>query len=150
MKHGGLKASGFAALAAVLSLAGCLPDLMDPDEQESELDGAFLATFKVEEETFRVWVTNQNTMHELTLLATGDTDETIPIGALLPGPGLEDHNLPWSWHLDPAQTILADTADVACNDIPSAVEDDLSNWLDQGWYCPWSAELIGLEHKAAR
>ena len=62
-----------------------------------ELEGGVLATFQVEAETFRLWTTNPTTIQDLLSLSAGTSQASIPNGALLPGPGQGDHNLPWGW-----------------------------------------------------
>ncbi len=125
------------------ALAACGDDVSGPGD---ELSGGVLATFDVEGELFRVWVTNAGTVAQLFDLQDGLSAANIPIGPLLAGPGRGDHNAPWSWHLDPAETSMAEVTIELCSGLPSFVEADLDVWLnDVGSYCPWSAELAGLQ-----
>jgi hypothetical protein len=121
---------------------GCGDDAVSP---EPDLTGGVLATFQVEGETFSFWATNQNTIRDLLALKAGTSTANIPNGPLRPGPGEGDHNLPWSWHLDPQGTSMAEATIEVCSGLPSFVEEGLQTWLALGQYCPWSAELVELE-----
>jgi hypothetical protein len=110
-----------------------------------ELAGGVRATFDVEGETFRLWTTNPLTIQGLFDLQAGTSRASIPNGPLLAGPGRGDHNLPWSWHLDPEDTEMAENTVEVCSGRPSFVEEELQAWLELGRYCPWSAELTELE-----
>lgn len=132
-----------AGLLLLGALAACGDGVSGPGD---ELSGGVLATFDVEGEVFRVWVTNAGTIAQLFDLGDGQSAANIPIGPLLAGPGRGDHNVPWSWHLDPAETTMAEVTIELCSGLPSFVEADLDAWLnDVGSYCPWSAELVGLQ-----
>lgn len=111
-----------------------------------ELAGGVLATFDVEGEQFRVWVKNEETIAQLLDLQAGASDASIPNGPLLAGSGQADHNDPWSWHLDPDLTSMAELTIEVCSGLPSFVEENLQEWLaNVGQYCPWSAQLVRLE-----
>lgn len=56
-----------------------------------------LATFDVDGEQFRVWVTNPHTIQQILELEQGKSMANIPNGRILRGPGYQDHNAPWSW-----------------------------------------------------
>jgi hypothetical protein len=115
-----------------------------PDLAE-ELRGGVVATFQVVNSEFRVFVTNPDTIDELYRLQRGESQANIPNGPLLPGPGPGMHNVPWSWHLDPEQTEMAEISIELCDGTPEFVEEDLQYWLDQvGRYCPWSARLVNI------
>ncbi len=132
-----------AGLLLLGALAACGDGVSGPGD---ELSGGVLATFDVEGEVFRVWVTNAGTIAQLFDLGDGQSAANIPIGPLLAGPGRGDHNSPWSWHLDPAETTMAELTIELCSGLPSFVEANLDVWLnDVGSYCPWSAELAGLQ-----
>ena len=104
-----------------------------------------LATFEVDGVRFKVFVEKTQTIGDLYALRAGTGNKPIPSGPLLAGPGPEDYNLPWSWHLDPKLTVLADLVDQSCDaGNPSQVEDDLAAWLAVGWYCPSNAILVSL------
>ncbi len=112
---------------------------------EAELEGGVVATFAVGNSRFRIFVTNPETIEELYRLQSGESRANIPNGPLLSGPGAGMHNVPWSWHLDPEQTQMAEITIEVCDGTPDFVEEDLAYWLDQvGQYCPWSAELVDI------
>ncbi len=132
-----------AGLLLLGVLAACGDDVSGPGD---ELSGGVLATFDVQGEVFHVRVTNAGTIAQLLDLRDGLSVANIPIGPLLAGPGRGDHNSPWSWHLDPAETSMAELTIEVCSGLPSFVEADLDVWLNNvGSYCPWSAELAGLQ-----
>lgn len=125
------------ALLAACSGGGTSPDIV--------LEGGVLATFSVEGETFRLWSTHPGTIDHLLALRNGASDAHIPNGPLLPGPGAGDHNAPWTWHLDPELTTMAESTIEVCSGRPSYVEAELDAWLSLGQYCPWAAVLTDLE-----
>jgi hypothetical protein len=132
-----------APVVLVALLPACGGDATSPDD---ELQGGVLATFNVEGEEFRVWVRNQETIRQLYDLRDGLSDASIPNGPLRAGSGRGGHNAPWSWHLDPDLTSMAELTIELCSGLPSFVEENLQEWLTSvGQYCPWSAQLIGLD-----
>ena len=130
------------ALFALLLLAACDSD----SASEDALQGGILATFSVEGETFKVWITNAQTIHQVLDLRDGKSQANIPNGPLLAGPGESTHNEPWTWHLDPDATAMAEATIEVCSGLPSFVEADLNEWINNvGQYCPWSAALVKVE-----
>lgn len=107
------------------------------------LAGGVLATFNVGEETFRVWITNPVTADRVVALSEGALSGVFPSGPILPGPGVNNHNQPRRWHLDPSLVELTNTGGPACDAPPSVVDGAREQWLDLiGTYCPGSAELV--------
>lgn len=134
----GLVRSFFAAVFLLTS--GCAEDALR-DIGDSTME----ATFRVEGETFKVRVTNPETIEQLVDVWQRVSSATIPNGVLRPGPGEGDYNEPWSWHIDPEEIEMAEVTVEVCSGRPSDVEDDLDYWLNEvGRFCPWSAELIRL------
>lgn len=108
-----------------------------------ELSGGLLVTFGVKSETFNVWITNPDTVRNLRVSERGTPVTSIPFGPVLPGAGLGDHNFPWSWHLDPYETTMVDLASTECNYLPSYVEQNLNDILEDNVYlCPSESELL--------
>jgi hypothetical protein len=62
---------------------------------------------------------------------------TFPLGPLRVGDG--GFNRPWSWHLDPAETRLVESAIELCDGQPSYVE---THQADYPVYCPWGARIV--------
>lgn len=111
-----------------------------------DLHEGVLATFDVDGEAFQVWVTNPQTVQQILDLAAGESLANIPNGVILRGPGAADHNLPWSWHLDPEEIEMAEMTTEVCDGRPSYVEGHLDEFVDSvGRYCPWSARLVSVE-----
>ncbi len=111
----------------------------------SELQGGVLATFDVAGETFRVFVTNPATIDEIFALQDGSSAANIPNGAIHAGPGIGAHNAPWSWHLDPEDIEMGEVTAEVHDGGPSIVEGALSEYLKVGRYCPWGAQLVGVQ-----
>ncbi len=113
----------------------------------SEEEAGIIATFDVVGEQFKVRIENPTTIAQVRALERGESTATIPNGRLLRG---ADGNAPWSWHLDPNDIEMAEAAIELCDGTPSTVEADLDRWIDEvGRYCPWSAELVGVEEVGA-
>jgi hypothetical protein len=109
----------------------------------SQLQGGVLATFAVEGEQFRVWVTNPQTIAQIMALQAGESTASIPNGRILRGPGPGAHNLPWNWHLDPSDIEMAEMTTEVCDGWPSYVNAHLDEFVDNvGRFCPWSAQLV--------
>jgi hypothetical protein len=126
----------------ILLITACQPT--PPDE----LQGGALATFAVHDETFRVWVTNAETIQQLIDLQEGRSQANIPNGEILRSPGEGDHNEPWSWHLHPENIEMAEVTMELCDGLPSFVEEELDMFVEQvGRYCPWAADLVNLEDR---
>lgn len=115
-------------------------------EQDSgQLEGGVLATFAVGDETFKVWVTNPDTIDQLFALQAGESDADIPIGPIEYGSGVANHNAPWNWHYDPDAIEMTEAAIELCDATPSYVEEHLTEFVETvGSYCPWNAELVDL------
>ncbi len=112
---------------------------------EDLLEGGVLATFRVSQEDFQVWVTNDETIQQIFDLRDGTSSANIPNGALLVGQGRADHNDPWSWHLDPIDIEMAEATIEICDGRPSLVDSLLDDYLIVGRFCPWGAELVGVQ-----
>ena len=134
----------FGLIALLLLLAACDSD--PASEDDDALQGGLLATFNVEGETFKVWTTNAQTIQQILDLRDGKSQAAIPNGQLRAGPGPGAHNEPWSWHLAPDATAMAENTIEVCSGLPSFVEADLDEWINNvGQFCPWSATLVQVE-----
>lgn len=132
-----------AAGLLVAALGACGDSLPTPPE---ELDGGVLATFEVRSERFHVWTRDPETIQQLEALEEGDSGANIPNGELRRGPGPGEFNAPWSWHMDPESVEMAEVTTEVCDGTPSFVESEVDYFVDEvGRYCPWSAELVGLQ-----
>jgi hypothetical protein len=138
----------WAGMLLVLLGAACAPGSASTATPAAGLSGGVLATFDVTGETFKVWVTNPQTIDQLLALEAGDSAANIPNGKILPGPGAGDHNAPWSWHLDPEDIEMAELTIEVCDGAPNYVEANLADFTDTvGRYCPWAAQLTSLEDR---
>jgi hypothetical protein len=117
----------------------------------SLLRGGALATFDVVGERFRAWVTAPDTIWELHQLAAGNSAANIPAGSLRRGPGRGSHNTPFSWHLDPRDTVMAEAAIELCDAVPSHVERRRDEFVDVvRAFCPWGARLVEVRDYTGR
>jgi hypothetical protein len=109
------------------------------------LAGGIVVTFDVEGERFNVWLTNPTTIAQVEAFIDAGVETMIPNGPLLRGPGTGDHNQPWNWHLDPAQTEVAEVTIELCDAMPSYVEANLDAFIEEvGRYCPWNATVVAV------
>lgn len=124
---------------ATLALAAC-------GDGAGELDGGVLATFDVNGETFKVWTNDEETMEQLVALDAGESEETIPNGWIERGPGPDDYNEPWSWHLEPDQVSMEESTADVCDGTPTFLEENLLEVMGTaGRFCPHDAELTGIK-----
>jgi hypothetical protein len=123
-------------------LTGCGAGSTDPEE---DLAGGVLATFRVSQEDFHVWVTNEETIEQILALLAGESTANIPNGALREGQGPGHHNAPWSWHLDPEDIGMAELATEVCDGRPSLVESLFEDYMTVGRFCPWGAQLVDVQ-----
>ncbi len=131
---------GLAVVMAVLPACGSSSTV-----PEDLLEGGILATFRVSQEEFRVWVTNEETIQQILDLRDGQSTANIPNGVLHEGQGQADHNAPWAWHMDPIDIEMADATIEVCDGRPSLVDSLLEDYLTVGRFCPWGAELVGVQ-----
>jgi hypothetical protein len=114
------------------------------EQLETPIEG-IVAVFDVDGEQFRVWITNEETISDVEALEAGQLEGYFPSGVLDRGRGEANHNHPWSWHLDPEQTELVDSAFEDCDQLPSRVEAHVDAYVDNvGLYCPSQAELVRI------
>ncbi len=118
-----------------------------PTPLPTELEGGLLATFRVGDEQFHVWVTNQFSVHMILRVHGGTSTSFVPNGRVRSGPGEGGHNAPWSWHLDPEDTGMDHFAMPDCDGAPSEVERNLDHFLDVvERYCPSNADLVRVDY----
>jgi hypothetical protein len=130
-----------AILITVVPLAACLSGEPEPTPTAGGLAGGILATFEVVNERFNVFVTNEDTIQQILDLQAGVGVATIPNSPVRRGPGEADHNLPYSWHLDPEETRLTEFSDPVCDGPPTYIEERVDAFIGQT-YCPGDARLV--------
>lgn len=131
-----------ALAAALLAGVACGND----DDDSNALSGGVLATFEVEGETFKVWVTNPDTIEQILALRDGTSMANIPNGVLREGPGEGDHNAPRNWHLDPEEIAMAEVTIEICDGAPWYIDENLDEFIETvGHNCPWAAQLVEVE-----
>jgi hypothetical protein len=127
-------------IMVVLLISACRVDTND------ELQGGVLAEFQVIDETFKVWVTNPNTIQQLYDLQDGISQANIPNGRIHHGPGQANHNEPWSWHLDPEDIEMAEMTMELCDGALWFIEEEVNYFVETVQrFCPWEATLVSLE-----
>jgi hypothetical protein len=127
-------------MMVVLLISACRVDTND------ELQGGVLAEFQVIDETFKVWVTNPNTIQQLYDLQDGISQANIPNGRIHHGPGQANHNEPWSWHLDPEDIEMAEMTMELCDGALWFIEEEVNYFVETVQrFCPWEATLVSLE-----
>ncbi|HEY7410217.1 MAG TPA: hypothetical protein VII13_05725 [Vicinamibacteria bacterium] len=117
-----------AALA--VTVAGC--DSYGPDEGQAEF------VIDVVGERFVLRATDPETIR-LAREAMAGRSSTFPIGPVRSGAGSGGFNLPWSWHLDPAEVRFTEAAIEVCDGRPSDVEQRRA---DYPTYCPWGGRVV--------
>ena len=127
---------------AMVSVLACGTSVTAPDDS---LKGGVLVTFRVSQEEFSVWVTNEQTIQQIFELRDGTSQANIPNGALHLGQGRADHNAPWTWHLDPIDIEMAESTIEVCDGRPSLVDSLIDDYLTVGRFCPWGAEFVRLQ-----
>ena len=133
-------------VALSAGVAAASPAGQDAYVGRHPLAGGVLATFDVEGERFRVWITNPDAVRQILALERGTRTASIPNGKLRFGPGRAGHNAPWHWHLDPRDIAMAEVTIEVCDALPSYFEANRDEFVDQvGRYCPWSARLVDIE-----
>jgi hypothetical protein len=134
--------------AVVLGLAVSAWSCGGSSQAPSPLEGGVLATFSVSGETFRVWITNPETIAQVLALRAGTSSANIPNGRILRGAGQGNHNAPYGWHLDPQDIALAEIAIEVCDGRPSYVQRNIDEFVDNvRRYCPWAATLVALDDR---
>ena len=108
------------------------------------LSGGILVTFQVVNESYRVFITNPDTIAQVFAVERGESSATIPSGKLLSG--AVPYNQPWSWHIDSEDIQMAEFTIELCDGTPSLVGADLNYWIDTVQrFCPWSAQISKIE-----
>ena len=121
-------------------LAASCPSPTDPG-----LEGGVLATFDVNGERYRIFITNPRTIDQVIALSHGRSAAKIPSGRVVKGQVA--YNKPWSWHIDSEDIHMAEMTIELCDGRPSFVESQVDDWIaNVGYFCPWSAELVSVKH----
>jgi hypothetical protein len=112
--------------------------------KEPSLSGGILATFKVIDEQYSIFITNKETIEQVFALQRGESNARIPNGRVIKGAVF--YNEPWTWHIDSEDVSMAEMTIEIGDGRPSLVESDVDYWVNTvKYYGPWSAELLGVE-----
>ncbi len=108
------------------------------------LSGGVLVTFDVLGESYKIFITNEDTIQQVFAVQRGESQATIPSGRLVEGAVF--YNEPWSWHIDSEDIHMAEFTIELCDGLPSHVEADLDYWLNTvKRFCSWHAEIVQIE-----
>ena len=136
-----------ASLPPTKTPPGC-PDTGQPLPENAELAGGVLVSAVAIDESYRVWLTNATGIAQVYDLAWGRPPLQrggLFNGLLRSGPGKGEHNAPWSWHLEPSATGVAEGVIEACTGRPSFVEQNVEAWIELvGRYCPEVTQLVSV------
>jgi hypothetical protein len=133
-------------VAAVLT--GCAQDKTGMgafigQKAQTKLNGGMLATFDVQGETYKIFITNKTTIEQILTLQKGSSQASIPNGKIVRG---KEYNEPWNWHIDSEDIQMVEMTIEISDGRPSDVEADLDYWVDTvKRFSPWSAKLIKVE-----
>lgn len=100
--------------------------------------GSAVVTFGVVNETFRVQLIDAEQIEAARQAQEGGAAR-IPIGRIMSGTNV---NVGWSWHL--VEVEFAEATIELCDGLPSHVEQEGTAFAN-GYYCPWSAEIMSIE-----
>jgi hypothetical protein len=121
-------------LALTLPVAAC-----DSSSPSVPSQGA-IVTFRVSDETFRVWLETPKQISAARAAQSG-ARASIPNGRIVSGTQV---NTGWSWHL--VDVTFAELAIEVCDGRPSDVERE-GVQFGAGRYCPWSAIVVRVDER---
>lgn len=106
----------------------------------------FLGRRDLKTETIRAYFSKPQTVR-LAIENYYKKNEFHPHGKLIDDrPGKSPFDNKWSWHWDPAQTVMTEASQEGCDGRPREdVEENLDYWLKVGDYCPWYTGVTALE-----
>jgi hypothetical protein len=119
--------SAMAAFGLAVLFSSCSTE---PDPPYAEF------AVQVETETFVARIADPAAIVQFREAVAGNR-VGFPAGPLRSGNG--GFNSPWTWHLDPDETSLVETAIEVCDGLPSYVE---AHQGDFPTYCPWGARVV--------
>lgn len=123
-------------LCILAALVACTSATTPPPEQEG-----VIVTFRVAGvEEYKIRLTDPADVEIAHLLLAGEAAPHIPNGVVVRGSS--DANAGYSWYIDPESVEFADVTTEVCDGLPSDVEKGL---ITSERYCPWSAEVIGID-----
>lgn len=127
------------ALLSALMLTACSPATPSPSPSPSPGAGV-VATFRVNDEQYRILLTDPADIAIARKLLAGEEAPRIPNGVIVRD-GDGGVNTGWGWHIDPESVEFADVTTEVCDGLPSFVEDGT---LTGDRFCPWTAEMIAI------
>ncbi len=107
---------------------------------DSSLEAVVVTIRVAGDEEYRVELIDPADIAIARQLLAGEEAPTIPNGRIVRGES--SVNTGYSWHIDPSSFEWADFTTEVCDGSPSYVEDGT---LSGPWFCPWSAEVVGIE-----
>jgi hypothetical protein len=132
-----------ASLRRVLILCASVA-LVACDGSSTGPDGSAVFVVDVEGETFRIRLEDSDRIDQARRILRGEEPQRTVTGSLEAGDG--GFNDPWSWHLVPETVEFVEHTIELCDGLPSFVEEELDEWLNNvGTYCPWLSEIVAEE-----
>lgn len=124
----------FAVLLSACSTA-------TPSRSPSPSPAGTVVTFQVEQEEYRVLLTDPADIAIARQLLAGEEAPRIPNGLIVRGSD-GGVNTGYSWYIDPRSVEFAEVTMEVCDGLPSYVEDGS---LTGDRYCPWSAVIVSID-----
>jgi hypothetical protein len=131
---------GAAALIVAPVLTSCGDDGPIAAPPVTAPSGRAIATFKVQDETFKIELATPELVDHARRLLDGENVSAIPLGTVVRGDA--GPNAPWTWHIDPTTLQFADMTIGVCDGLPSYVED---HTVTSEQFCPWSAKVVAVD-----
>lgn len=129
-------------------LSACSNSFFYPSDSGTSfsLQGGILATFRQNSQEFHVWVTNPDAIQQFLNLQQGESHSHFLYGRILAGPGVNNYNAPYNWHLDSQDTQIRKNPSKACNTKLSDIEANVNYYLkDVKYICLMTAVLVKVE-----
>ncbi|MGE5224045.1 MAG: hypothetical protein ACM3PY_16520 [Omnitrophica WOR_2 bacterium] len=127
-------------------LSSCSYSFLVPADPATSfsLQGGILATLKEGNQEFHVWVTNPDTIQQFLNLQRGESH--MIYGRILAGPGIDNYNAPYNWHLDSQDTQIRNTSNKGCDTKLSDLEANINYYInDVKYICSQGAVLVKVE-----
>ncbi len=138
----------FKIILITLLISSCSINFYVPADSEASfsLHGGILATFKEDNQEFHVWVTSPDAIQQLLDLQQSKSHAPILYGRILAGPGIDNYNAPYNWHLDPEDVQIRNTPSKNCNIKVSDIEANVNYYINNVKYvCSQGAILVKVE-----
>lgn len=133
-------------LVPAFALSACDSNGSDGDTGLcADRTGGALITFRVVDETFTGWFTDETFIQAAETHRSESTSQVPVFGEVLTGQGCDEQ---WSFHVAADDVHFADQTIELCDGRPSYIDANLDDWIDQvGQWCPWGAEVVEVDRQ---